>query len=484
MYPTTKIQEETSPVVGWVQELSPTSPQVWRPTTKRKGNPAAALIAKRLLAPVPEELEFRGDNREAQQIAAHEWILSGPADTGKTYATLWRLDSLLRSTKDSRAALVRRVRAQMGPTVLQTFKTLQKKRSQPAVPVGGEHPYCFDYPNGARLYVIGMDDEGKVLSGEFDWIYVNQAEQLALSEWETLSTRCSGRGAVTSMPMLFGDCNPGPPSHWILQRKFLKMLYSRHEDNPSLHNGSTWTSAGLSRLEALDRLTGVRRERLRFGRWAAAEGVVFDRFERGVHVVEQFDVPEGWRRFRSIDFGFTNPFVCQWWAADPDDRLYLYRELYQTQKLVSDHAAEIIRLSDGEHIETTIADHDAEGRATLESMGILTEKADKSVISGIERVQARLSVAADGFPRLFIMENALVARDEALSAAYKPTCLLDEIEVYAWQMSPDGRPVKEEPLKVNDHSCDAMRYMVSHVDGEAGGAGWAAYGEELKSARA
>jgi predicted transcriptional regulator len=39
-----------------------------------------------------------------------------------------------------------------------------------------------------------------------------------------------------------------------------------------------------------------------------------------------------------VDFGYTNPFVMQWWAEDPDGRLYLYREIYRTRRLVEDHA--------------------------------------------------------------------------------------------------------------------------------------------------
>lgn len=444
---------------------------------------AAAILTLRRRQREGTAPQFRGANLEAQSIADHEWLLAGPADTGKTWATLWRLDSLLRSTPRSRAAIVRRVRAHMVSTVLRTYSTIQSMRAEPSRPSGGEHPEWFDYPNGSRLYVIGLDKSGKVLSGEFDWIYVNQAEELPLSDWETLTTRCTGRGAVTKIPMLFGDCNPGPPSHWILHRSSLSTLHSRHEDNPALHDGSSWSADGERRLAVLDALTGVRRERLRFGRWVAAEGVVYDLFDRGLHVIEQFDIPEDWRRFRTVDFGFTNPFVCQWWAMDPDGRLYLYRELYRTQRLVSDHALEILRHSEGERIEATIADHDAEGRATLESLGILTEAADKSIMVGIERVQARLRVADDGYPRLYIMEDVLVDRDEALASAHKPVCLLDEMEVYTWQLSADGRPVREEPMKVNDHAADAMRYLVSHVDGEAGGAGWAAYGEELRRGR-
>ena len=89
-----------------------------------------------------------------------------------------------------------------------------------------------------------------------------------------------------------------------------------------------------------------------------------------------------WPRFWSIDFGFTNPFVWQLWAKDPDGRLYLIRQIYHTKRLVEEHAARIKELaleelSDqdrwsagpgnlGRHRpQCVLCDHDAEGRATL-----------------------------------------------------------------------------------------------------------------------
>ena len=46
------------------------------------------------------------------------------------------------------------------------------------------------------------------------------------------------------------------------------------------------------------------------------------------HVIRSFEVPKSWRRYRSFDFGYTKPFSVGWWAADPDGRLYRYREYY------------------------------------------------------------------------------------------------------------------------------------------------------------
>jgi hypothetical protein len=69
---------------------------------------------------------------------------------------------------------------------------------------------------------------------------------------------------------------------------------------------------------------------------------------------------------------------------------------------------------------------------------------------GIQKVAERLIVQADGKPRLFIFD----------------TCknFIDEIQTYRWQESKDGRPIKEEPLKVSDHVMDSTRYMCMSID--------------------
>ena len=118
----------------------------------------------------------------------------------------------------------------------------------------------------------------------------------------------------------------------------------------------------------------------------------------------------------------------------------------------------------GERIEATVTDHDAEDRATLERHGIPTRPAVKAVSVGIQAVSNRLKLAGDGKPRLFVCEGALVERDEALAAARKPVCTADEFEVYAWPKDASGRALREEPVKLNDHGMDAMRYACMYAD--------------------
>lgn len=410
--------------------------------------------------------EWRGGNKALIDSRAPEIIAEGPSETGKTFAACYKMHYNCREYPGSQHTLIRKVAATIPPTVLVTLKRVIG--NFPVNPYGGwNSPEAIIYPNGSKIWIAGMDKPGKALSGERDTIQVCQTEELSVDDWEILTTRVTGRGAVMPYTQIFGDCNPGP-ARWLKEREKrgrLKMVQTRHEDNPSLFTSDgAITAQGKKTLEFLDGLSGTRYKRLRLGLWVSAEGAIYEEFDPSIHMIDADKCPPFIRIFRVVDFGFTNPFVCQWWGMDADGRLYRFREIYQTQRLVEDLTPEIVALSKGENIEFTVADHDAEDRATMEKHGIRTRPAKKDISPGIQAVKARLKVQADGKPRLYFVRGALVKLDERLAEAHKPTCAEDEMPDYAWQKTQDGKPDKEQPLKINDHGCDTTRYLVAELD--------------------
>jgi PBSX family phage terminase large subunit len=400
----------------------------------------------------------RGAARDLFACRAPEVLIEGPAGTGKTLACLAKLHACLSKHARSRWLMVRKTRESLTESALVEYETRILVGRNAGIAAGPDRArrQRYTYPNGSALVVGGLNKASRFMSTQYDGIYVPEATELSEDDWEKLTTR--NRNGVMPYQQLIGDCNPGPPAHWLNQRAnraAMTRLLSRHEDNPSI------TEDYLGKLRAL---TGVRRKRYYEGVWAAAEGAVYDQYDAAVHLLDRFPIPAEWRRYRVIDFGYTNPFVCQWWAEDGDGRLYRYREIYRTQRLVEDHAAEIKRLSEGESYVATVADHDAEDRATLERREIPTVRAHKAVTSGIQAVQARLARAGDGHPRLFFLRDSLVETDPRLVEAKKPLSTEQEFDGYIWATSPDGRPVKEEPVKVDDHGMDATRYLVAYVD--------------------
>jgi phage terminase large subunit len=409
-----------------------------------------------------------------------EILVSGPAGTGKSRAVLEKINVMALENPGMRGLMLRKTGVSFTSSGLVTWKryVIPELIEVGAVEYYGgsrEEPAQYRYANGSAIVLGGMDKASKIMSTDYDVIFVQEAIELTLDDWESLTTRL--RNDVVSFQQIIGDTNPAEDTHWLKKRcdaDNTAILHSRHEDNPLLYDDDgELTEKGAAYIAKLDALTGVRYRRLRLGEWSSAEGVVYEEWDSAVHLIDPFEVPDDWPRYWSIDFGFTNPFVCQWWAEDPDGRLYLYREWYRTQWLVSEHvtaisAAVTATYDNTEWIEpkprAIICDHDAEGRAQLvHALGIGTVTAKKAVADGIQAVKARLKVAGDGKPRLFVMRDALIERDPLLVEATKPTSFVEEIGAYVWDQRP-GKPPKEEPIKKDDHGLDCARYIVAHLD--------------------
>jgi len=263
------------------------------------------------------------------------------------------------------------------------------------------------------------------------------------------------------------DCSPAGDRHWLKLRADAGWFVYDHptiKDNPIFWDASTLalTPAGEQYIASLEALTGHRRARLLEGKWCSAEGTVYE-LDYGVHVIDA--MPRGWeswRKYRSIDFGYNDPFVCQWWA-DSGEAMYLYREMYMSGRIVEDHAKQIVELSGDEEYVATVADHQREDRETLHRYGVHTEAATKDIIPGVDAVRARISLGANGLPRLYILRSALVERDERLAASRRPISTLEEFDAYIYATKRDGS-AKDLPIDANNHGMDAMRYAVMAAD--------------------
>lgn len=427
-------------------------------------------VFRRMEEGVPDsQIEWRGAAKEIQFTTDETVFIEGPAGTGKTRACLQRMHSDALRFPKSRQLICRKTRESMSETVLVTFETavlpiLSPVRRGPQ----RRNRAVYNYPNGSQIVIGGLDKPEKIMSGEYDRIYIAEATEATENDSEMLTTRL--RWGHMPFQQLMMDANPSFPQHWLNQKaseaKWNRLL-SRLEDNPRFFDikTKTWTSAGAAYVGKLDELTGARYLRLRLGKWAAAEGVVYDSFDRAIHVIPRFEIPPEWPRYWAVDFGFTNPFVWKAYAQDPDGNLYRYREIYRIKTLVEDHARLIKQVTAGEpEPELIITDHDAEDRATFEKyIGLLTVPAHKSVSDGIQAVQARLRVQPNGKPRIFYLEDSLVERDPELAEARHPLCTEDEFDVYVWKEDPT-KGKGEEPVKKWDHGMDADRYLIATLD--------------------
>lgn len=313
---------------------------------------------------------------------------------------------------------------------------------------GGSYPQWYDYPGGSRIWLGGLDDPGKTLSSERDGILVVQAEELALRDWEYLTRCVTGRGAVMPDTFLRGDCNPGPPTHWIKTRSKsgkLTLFSTTRKDNPILWDGHDWTEQGKKTNRILSNLTGSRYKRLFQGLWSASEGMIYDIFDETRHQVKAFDPPPLWPRFVGVDpFG---AFVAALWLAydSQNQVLNVYREYYQPFGITtSGHAQNVVNLSKGETIFAWVGGGPSErqSRTDWTAAGVpLMEPPITDVWAQIDRVYNLLKT------------NSLVIHDSC-------PALLDEIGAYRRKMR-DGQPTEQIENKERFHMLDSLRYIIA-----------------------
>lgn len=415
--------------------------------------------------------QARGNQAKIRYDKSPAILLSGPMGTGKSRTCLEKLHLVCLLRPDVKCLITRKTFKSIRNSVLDTYLRYVAKPwidTKQVTIYGGSVPSQIQYRNGSTIDIVGLDNPGRINSTEYDIIYVAEAVELDLEDWTTLNGRA--RASALSYNQLLADTNPAHEEHWLyqeVQNGKVKFYDTYHEDNPKwFDDDGNVTEEGRKYIARLDNMTGVWYQRYRLGRWISAEGAVYDNFERAFHVIDRFDIPVHWRRYWSIDWGWSNPLVLQCWAEDGDGRLYLYREFYRTHLKTVVAAGQIMSIvaPDGQWIEpkptAVITDHDPEAMAVFSTeTGLTTTPARKDVDQGVQKVHSRFQKQGDGRARIYIFRDALAhAEDSTLKRDGKPTSTVAEIPGYRWNAE------KDVPVKENDHGCDAMRYMVAYKD--------------------
>lgn len=294
---------------------------------------------------------------------ARELMFEGPAGTGKSRAVLEKINILCDHKPGIRVLIARKTRASMSETVLATLENDVLGPFSPLVQGAGRaHRQSYVYPNRSQINVGGLDKPERIMSSDYDIIYVPEATEALESDWEMLMTRL--RHGKLGFHQIVGDCNPDAPTHWINNRASLERICSRHEDNPTLFDEvlGDWTPHGKEYIATLDSLSGHRKERLRYGRWVAPEGARFPNLSSELH---QFDLertfprglPSNWPIIMGLDYGLRAPYCALWTAIDEDKNLWVFREDYEAGITADVQAERFIRLTaQNEKIRTVYAD--------------------------------------------------------------------------------------------------------------------------------
>ena len=294
-----------------------------------------------------------------------------------------------------------------------------------------------------RFLLFGGRDEGSAALIQGVTLAGLLLDEVALMPRSFVEQACA-RCSVTGSKLWF-NCNPEGPEHWFYrewigkaeERKALYLHFTM-DDNPSL---APYIRQRYERL-----YTGIFYRRFVLGEWAAAEGLIYDFFDR-----EKDAVPapkgemEAWRV--SIDYGTVNPTSMGLWGRR-NGVWYRVEEYYYDsrregqQKTDAEYVEALRALCGDRRVERVIVDPSAASfQAALRQAGFPVRAADNRVLDGI-RVTAGL------------LRNGQIALCGSCGDC------LREIALYCWESG------KEAPRKENDHAMDEMRYFAMDLQGE------------------
>jgi len=330
------------------------------------------------------------------------------------------------------------------------FETVRKSYS----PKSGS--MYLEFPWGSVVEVKSAEHPDSLVGEGLDWLVFDECASCKGIIWEqylrpTLSDK-NGWALFITTPRgynwLYDLWKRGNSPDYPEWESFHFPSWS----NPHLHSDDIEEAKRSLSKEAFEQEYGAE--------FTFLSGQVYSDFDPSVHVIpdDKLNIDPEWRRFRSIDFGYENPFVCLYIAVDPEDRVIIYDEYYQRHRTVEQHAERLIEEEKktrlmmqsalGKNVKdvyewTTCDPSAASARATLMEKGIVTIISRSSIEQGLELVRQQLKVRADGKPGLLVSSRCVNT--------------IREFNLYSY---PESKWT-EEPEKENDHAMDSLRYFLT-----------------------
>lgn len=397
--------------------------------------------------------------------ATEPWVLiHGGRGSSKTTGLCWAIVARAGSP-GARVGLFRQTLVDLRSTTLKTL--LEGDGDQPPVLMPGSYTHnqnkkSIQINGGGEIVYNGLDqgDVGRQMGSTGKGSSMNLScaafdEAVEMQEAAVMQICMSVRLKIDGMPLqrLFA-CNPGPPSHWIAKQWGLALDAQPMPGHRSIHANPTDNRFLPDEyIDELYNLEGVARERYLLGKWVGSDGLVYDRWDRNVHITESTATPS--RVILGVDDGYSDPFVALRLEIDNDHRIHVSREVYETGLTQPEKIKRVQSIMDD--ADTVVVDSAApelvQALKYANIPAISCKKGQGSIEYGINLVQSRLAIAGDDLPRLTIDQSC--------------TKTITEFESYEWAKNLTG--LKDKPIDLNNHAMDALRYGVRNID-EVGGA--------------
>lgn len=323
--------------------------------------PSKSISLSELIKPSDRQREFM------ESLDHYKYILYGGAKGGgKSYILRWALIKLLlKWAKQGHRNVIVMLACEDYPSL----KNRQVVKIQTEFPrwlgkladnqIQGMSFILNPEFGGGVIALRNLDDPSKYASAEFAAVAIDELTKNTEDVFSQL--RSIVRWPGISDTRFLGATNPGGLGHDWVKRYFIDRQFPSHEPEPEqFHFVQAFAKdnpyLSPEYVKSLEGLPDALRKAYLEGSWDLYEGQFFDEFSTATHVIKPFEVPSGWRRFRTIDHGRRAPTCCLWGAVDFDGRVYWYREYYKAGVDADQNARAIASLSAGEDYWFTVLD--------------------------------------------------------------------------------------------------------------------------------
>lgn len=309
---------------------------------------------------------------------------------------------------------------------------------------------------GTEVVGKSSDNPSSLLGDAVDAVIYSEAAQLprAIRERYVASTLNTTNGYEVI------PTTPSASAEWVHELYMIGQEGNIPEVESFHWDVSANPIYGMDEYERAKRLHGedspVFREQY-LGEWVFYAGVVYPTFDPGLHVIEPFDIPYDWPKFRMIDFGHRDPFCCLWGTVGPHDEVYVYREYYNRDGMpIKYHVGMIKDLTKDEKISQTVGDPSsaqAIDDMCYEGLPVIPANNDRG--AGRLRVSEYLLPTPDG-PAPYPIYGTVTAsiRSKYPRLYIFNTCkeLQRELKFYRWAEGKEKEGEKEK-TEGSDHAC-------------------------------
>lgn len=317
-------------------------------------------------------------------------------------------------------------------------------------------------------YVRSFRDAQIYQGRSFDFVGV---DELTKHEEKTIQELLSCVRSPKGFPPRFrATCNPGGIGHGWVKKRYIEATdrgEKEIEDEVTgnkiafipakVYDNNVIMANDAAYVRRLENLPEAQRKAYLHGDWDSFEGQAFGEWRDEIHVVQPFQIPSTWKKYRGIDYGRTAPFCCLWAAEDQDNNIYIYREAYESGMDATDQAKLINDLNAGDSIQHTVLDsacwipnqHGESIADTYFNEGLLCDQASKNRLNGKDRVHKWLKVMKD-----------LTGKEYSRLRVFKScTNLIRTLPA----LPLDDKHIEDVDTHAEDHAYDALRYLLMSI---------------------